>query len=205
MTKYTYLVDRVRKASLTDARVNDFDDVQLAAAMLLVNAAKMDGHMSEPQRQAVLGNLRRKFSLQDEQAEDLMDAAKSKNAQDASLYKVAETLEDGMSLRQRQELMGMVRDVVFSDGEVDPLEQALLGQMASILNVPKDNPMAARARVAAVLGIAREHTRHIHDEELAQKREQEQLVAQREMAQKNTAGWKPPGLTPFGSGGEAEY
>ena len=183
MTKYTYLVDRVRKAALTDARVNDFDDVQLAAATLLVNAAKMDGHMSEPQRQAVLGNLRRKFSLQDEQAEELMDAAKSKNAKDASLYKVAETLEDGMSLRQRQELMGMVRDVVFSDGEVDPLEQALLGQMASILNVPKDNPMAARARVAAVLGIARDHTRQLRQDEEALEREQ-QLVAQQQMEQR---------------------
>ena len=202
MSKYTHLVNRVRKSALTDARVNDFDDVQLAAAMLLVNAAKMDGHMSEPQRQAVLGNLRRKFSLQDEQTEDLMDAAKAKNSKDSSLYKVAETLEDGMSVRQRQELMGMVRDVIFSDGEVDPLEQALLGQMASILNVPKDNPMAARARVAAVLGIAREHSRHVLDEELAQEREQQQqLVAQQQMGPQNTATWRPPGMSPFGGAG----
>ncbi|MEO0392948.1 MAG: TerB family tellurite resistance protein [Pseudomonadota bacterium] len=201
MTKYTHLVDRVRKAALTDARVNDFDDVQLAAAMLLVNAAKMDGHMSEPQRQAVLGNLRRKFSLQDEQAEELMDQAKTKNAQDASLYKVAETLEDGMSLRQRQELMGMVRDVVFSDGEIDPLEQALLGQMASMLNVPKDNPMAARARVAALLGIAREHSRQLDQQHLKEEQEhQQQLAAKQNMARQQPT-WQPPGLSPFGNDG----
>tara|TARA_B100001123_G_scaffold137592_1_gene159812 strand:+ start:762 stop:1325 length:564 start_codon:yes stop_codon:yes gene_type:complete len=165
MTKYTYLVDRVKRAALTDARVNDFDETELAAAVLLVNAAKMDGKMSEAERQSVLGNLRRKFNLQDEGAEKLMNAAQDQNGKDASLYTAAQTLENNMSLRQRQELLGMVRDVVYSDGHLDPLEQALLSQMASMLNVPADNPAAARARVASVLGVVRERQKQ-HQKEL---------------------------------------
>ena len=154
MTKYTYLVDRVKRAALTDARVNDFDETELAAAVLLVNAAKMDGKMSEAERQSVLGNLRRKFNLQDEGAEKLMNAAQDQNGKDASLYTAAQTLENNMSLRQRQELLGMVRDVVYSDGHLDPLEQALLSQMASMLNVP-----------ASVLGVVRERQKQ-HQKEL---------------------------------------
>jgi uncharacterized tellurite resistance protein B-like protein len=206
MSNYTYLVDRVRKAAMTDARVNDFDNVELAAAVLLVNAAKMDGHISEGQREAVLGSLRRKFDLQDEQAEKLMDAAVERSGKDASLYTVANTLEEGMSVRQREELMGMVRDVIFADGDVDPLEMALLRQMGQILNVPGENPMAMRQRVATALGLSQEFVRRrkaaedkLEDEAELNAEAQQRLANQRKMA-KTSPGWRPPGLRPFGTG-----
>ncbi|MBV6633732.1 MAG: TerB family tellurite resistance protein [Alphaproteobacteria bacterium] len=189
MAKYSYLVNRVRQHALRDARVGEFEDTQMASAILLVNAAKMDGRMSEAERQAVLGNLRIKFGLQKDGAEQLMGAAEKKTEDHVNLYDVADTLEEGMSLRQRQELMAMMRDVVLSDGHLDPLEQALLAQMGNMLNVPKGNPALARQRVAAALGITRMAQDHQKDVEAEKELEEEQrLAAQQEQKNQRNMG-----------------
>lgn len=177
MAKYSYLVNRVRQHALRDARVGDFEDTQLASAILMVNAAKMDGALKESERQAILGNLRIKFNLQRDGAEQLVGAAEERSNEHVNLYDVANTLEEGMSLRQRQELMAMMRDVVLSDGHLDPLEAALLAQMGNMLNVPKGNPGLARQRVAAALGITRMAKDHQRDLEADEELEEEQRLA----------------------------
>lgn len=206
--KISFLVDRMRRHVEADAKVNDFDDVELAAAVLLVNAAKADGRISEPERQSVLGGLRIKFGLQEQDAKSLMSAAEQHSARDASLYGVAKTLENGMSQRQREELMALVRDVVFSDGSLDPLEMAVLNQMARMLNVANENPAAVRQRVMAALGLSQEMVRrrhrneHTHDPQSGHAAQQ-QLENINQFAKKG-----PPSaaavLTPFGTGSASD-
>ena len=131
---------------------------QTAAAALLVNAARVDGYFSPEERETILAALQSYFNLGPDQAAALIEEGK-KQGNATSLHPVMLVLRTRLTETQRQELALMVRDVVYSDGVLDPIEAHLLLSMSQLLNIPADDAEASRSRVLAALGITREVVR----------------------------------------------
>jgi uncharacterized tellurite resistance protein B-like protein len=123
------------------------DEVQLAAAALLVEAAHIDAVVDPRERAAIDRILERRFKLSPPAARLLFESAEHVNEASAQLFRFASIINDRFSLEQRIELMEMLWEVVYADGTVDALEDTLLRRIGGLIYVPDRERGAARQRV----------------------------------------------------------
>jgi uncharacterized tellurite resistance protein B-like protein len=123
------------------------DEVQLAAAALLVEAAHVDANFDPRERAAIDRILERRFKLSPAAARRLFEEAEHASDTSAQLYRFASIINDRFSLEQRIELMEMLWEVVYADGTVDALEDTLLRRIGGLIYVPDRERGAARQRV----------------------------------------------------------
>lgn len=129
------------------------DQVRLAAAALLVEAAEMDGHLHEEEHGRIHGLLRRRFGLSEEEAAELMAQARAEVAEAVQLVSFTRAIKDHCSLEQRVEILEMLWEVVYADGELHDYEANLIRRVAGLLYVPDRDSGEARKRAMARLGI----------------------------------------------------
>jgi uncharacterized tellurite resistance protein B-like protein len=123
------------------------DEVQLAAAALLVEAAHVDADFDPRERVAIDRILERRFKLSPAAARRLLESAEHANDAAAQLFRFTQIINDRFALEQRIELMEMLWEVVYADGTLDALEDTLLRRIGGLINVPDRERGAARQRV----------------------------------------------------------
>jgi uncharacterized tellurite resistance protein B-like protein len=123
------------------------DEVQLAAAALLIEAAHIDDHDDARERAVIDGILERRFKLSPAAARQLVAAAERVSERSTQLFRFTHVINDRFSLEQRIELMEMLWEVVYADGAVDALEDTLLRRVGGLLYIPDRERGAARQRV----------------------------------------------------------
>ncbi len=137
-------------------RPHGADELQLAAAALLVEAAHMDAVYDDAERDAVAGALRRRFGLNEEECADLLAEAEAAQHDSTHLYHFTRTVKDRFSPEERVELIEMLWEVVYADGVLHAYEANLMRRLGGLLYVPDQERGAARKRVLARLGTATE-------------------------------------------------
>jgi uncharacterized tellurite resistance protein B-like protein len=123
------------------------DEVQLAAAALLIEAAHIDAHVDPRERAVIDRVLERRFKLSPAAARQLVIEAERVSERSTELFRFATIINDRFSLEQRIELIEMLWEVVQADGVVDALEDTLLRRIGGLLYVPDRERGAARQRV----------------------------------------------------------
>jgi len=145
------------KSLLTGSRepggAGQADDLSLAAAALLVEAAEMDGVMDAGERAHILKLLRSRFSLPADEAEDLLREAADRSAQTQQLLPFTRVIKDRFTQEQRVELMEMLWEVAYVDGHLHDYEANLVRRIGGLIYVPDQQSGAARKRVMGRLGL----------------------------------------------------
>ena len=139
------------RSSGPEADHHSHDELQLAAAALLVEAATLDGHYGETEQSAIDQLLREKFALKDEEARSLHDLAVVEQSEANQLLGFTRTIKDRYSLEERIELIEMIWEVVYADGELHDYEANLLRRLGGLLYVSDRERGDARKRVLARL------------------------------------------------------
>jgi uncharacterized tellurite resistance protein B-like protein len=129
-------------------------DKHLAAAVLLVEAAAMDGHFDESERAAIEVALGTRFGLDNDEIASLMVLAESAQDEANHLLRFTRAVKDGCSAEQRIELIEMLWEVVYADGELHDYEANLMRRIGGLLYVSDRDRGAARKRVLARLTAA---------------------------------------------------
>ena len=132
------------------------EDKHLAAAVLLVEAACMDGHFDERERATIETALGARFDLNEEEIASLMRLAESAQDEANHLVRFTRSVKDGSSAEERIELIEMLWEVVYADGELHDYEANLVRRIGGLLYVSDRDRGAARKRVLARLAAARE-------------------------------------------------
>ncbi len=148
------MIDRL-KAWLTEGQEEfsgDRDELRLAVAALLMEAALIDGQLGEPERAAVQRLLERHFGLAAPESRSLAAAAETQAEQSTQLFGFTRTINKRVPRERRLELIGMLWEVAYADGALDPLEDSLLRQIGGLIDVPDHDRGAARQRVLRRLG-----------------------------------------------------
>ncbi len=136
-----------------DASSSDEDPLRLAAAVLLVEAARMDGHFDADERATIRKLLTWRFEISDADAEALLAAADEEAEHLVELSTYARTIKDRFSHDERVELIEMLWTVVYADGRLDDYEANLLRRVAGLLYVSDAESGAARKRVLERLDL----------------------------------------------------
>ncbi len=122
------------------------DQLHRAAAALMIEAGRMDGHVGDVEQARIEALLRRRFDLSDEALSSLMASAISIVDDSVELHGFTSALVKQLDHEERVELVEMLWEVVYADGELHPFEANLLRRVAGLLYVTDQESGAARAR-----------------------------------------------------------
>ena len=86
-------------------------DRNLAAAALLVEAAMLDGHFADKEREAIHSVLSRHFGLTTAEAKELIDVAEKAQAEANHLVRFTRTLKDAYGPDERAGILEMLWEV----------------------------------------------------------------------------------------------
>lgn len=128
---------------------NCTDELQLAAAALLVEAARLDEEYDEVERTAVLRVIQERFTLSNEECETLIEQAEIAQHEATDLYRFVKQFSVNYGQDERLKLIEMLWYVVYSDGELHPYESNLIQRIAGMLHVTDKERAEARQRVLA--------------------------------------------------------
>ena len=131
-----------------------FEDRQLAAAALMVEAARLDGRFEAGERQRIGDLLRTRFHLSDAEADDLLMEGERASDESVEWQGFTRAIKDGFDQGERIALIEMLWEVVYADGELHDYEASLLRRVAGLLYVPDRDSGEARKRVMDRLGLA---------------------------------------------------
>jgi uncharacterized tellurite resistance protein B-like protein len=128
------------------------DELRLAAAALLVEAASMDGDFDDQERHTIAGLLHRRFDLNEDETATLI--AEAEDAVDASgqLYAFTRIVKDRYDAEERIGMIEMLWEVAFADGNVDHFESNLIRRIGGLIYVSDRDRGEAKKRVMAKLG-----------------------------------------------------
>ncbi|MCP4328923.1 MAG: TerB family tellurite resistance protein [Alphaproteobacteria bacterium] len=130
------------------------DSLRLAAAILLVEAARMDGHFDADERATIRTLLTWRFEISNGDADALIAAANAEAEQLVELSTYVRTIRNRFSHDERVELIEMMWTVVYSDRKLDDYEANLMRRVAGLLYVSDAESGAARKRVLERLDLA---------------------------------------------------
>ncbi|RSD30735.1 TerB family tellurite resistance protein [Vibrio pectenicida] len=121
----------------------------LAIACLLCEVANADHKTNDAENQAQNTLLARLLKINSEEAAELLSHAKTKSRQSASLYEFTSQLRE-LSQDTRFDLVKSMWEVANADGEIDPLEDAVIRKTAELIYV--DHSEFIRAKLQVIEG-----------------------------------------------------
>ena len=134
-----------------DEEAAEIDELQIAAAALLVEAAVMDGHFEAEERDAMARVLGSHFGLNDEETTLLIARAEREVAASVELYHFTRTIKDRLEPGERTKILEMLWEVACVDGSIHDYEAGLVRRVAGLLYVSDRESGEARQRVLARL------------------------------------------------------
>ncbi len=135
------------------AKAHGRDEKMLAAAALMVEAAELDGRFDADERAAIEAVVCRHFGLSTAEAGELIAAATDAQQDANHLLGFTRTIKDAYSPDERVEIIEMLWEVVYADGELHNYEANLLRRIGGLIYVSDRERGAARKRVLARLGL----------------------------------------------------
>jgi uncharacterized tellurite resistance protein B-like protein len=131
---------------------HSFAERQLAAAALMVEAATMDDAFDAAERDRIRSLVQTRFDLSFEEARGLVSEAEREAAASVEWHGFTRAIKEGFDHAERLQLIEMLWEVAYADGELHDYEASLLRRIAGLLYVSDRDSGEARKRVLTRLG-----------------------------------------------------
>jgi uncharacterized tellurite resistance protein B-like protein len=128
------------------------DDVQLAAAALLLELSHADGEFSPQERVYLAGALARHFNLEPEVVTDLLGVAEAERQVSIDHFQFTRVIRERLDIGQRTLLAEVMWGVVLADGRVGDHEGYLMRKLGHLLDLAPGYLADARRRAAGPPG-----------------------------------------------------
>lgn len=128
---------------------------QVAVAVLMVEAARLDGHFETAERDRIQDLLARRFGLTPWVAAELVTRAERTATESVAWQGFTHTIKEAMDESERIGVLELLWEVAYADGALHDYEASLLRRAAGLLYVGDRANGEARLRVMAKLGIPR--------------------------------------------------
>lgn len=129
-----FFVDRQAKAA-DGAERHSIDEYNLAAAALLVHAARIDDAFETIEKRQIFEILQTRFSLDTAETDELMQAAERREESSIQILGFTKTLKDAFTYDERIGVMEMLWEVVLADGKLDAHEDQLMRRIGGLLYI----------------------------------------------------------------------
>jgi uncharacterized tellurite resistance protein B-like protein len=139
-------------ATLASNRPNR--SAELAAAALLLEVIRSDASIDTVEQQAVLRLVRGHFRLDEDESESLLQLAAQEVSQAADYYQFASLINQHFDPSQKQQVIDMMWQAAYADGELVAGESQVLQRVAELLQIAPDDYVAAKVRASDAVADA---------------------------------------------------
>jgi len=133
-------------------------DLELSVAALLIEAARMDEKFDSGERAIIEHLLARSFNLGPESVQSLIEKAEREVQRSTQYFPFTQRICGLASAEERLQIIEMLWKVAYSDGTLDPHEDALIRQIAGLIQVADRERGAARKRALEALAADTQRT-----------------------------------------------
>ena len=129
----------------------DHHGLQLATAALMFEMLRADDDEHPDERHALEQALKESFSLSETETQQLAKLAEREAAESVSLYQFTGLINRHFSPQEKTEVVEMLWQVAYADGNLDRYEEALVRKIADLIHVPHREFIQAKHRVLKTL------------------------------------------------------
>jgi uncharacterized tellurite resistance protein B-like protein len=137
-----------------DSAGEDGPELDLAAAVLLVEIARADHSHTAVEDAAILQQLERGFGLEQERARTLLQSARTAVEHSVSLHEFTRALHTGMDYAEKQRVIEMLWRVALADQNLDKYEDYMIGRVGDLLYVSRGDVIRLKQVAIASLDPA---------------------------------------------------
>lgn len=127
------------------------DELRMASACILVEAALVDGHVDEREMQHIHDVLEEHFGLGTGEVQILVDEATRVAGDAVCWHRFTRVLKAEFDAAERLTMMQQLWQVVLADGELHAYEDSLVRRIAGLLHIDDGDRALARRRAQARL------------------------------------------------------
>lgn len=120
--------------------------LQLATAVLLIEAMRSDADNAEEERQAILRILKREFRLAEGEVDQLSALAQNTAKEASDLYQFTSLLNRELDAAEKVRIVEYLWQVAYADGRISAHENHLMRRLADLLHIPHGDYIAAKMR-----------------------------------------------------------
>lgn len=131
------------------AETADSEDEELAAAVLMVEVATQDGAFSSVERDHIIGLLKTRLELSEEDALELFVDALGRQSESNHILTFTRKIKDHFDEAGREKILELLWEVVFADGKEDSYESNLMRQITGLLYISDKKSGMIRKKILA--------------------------------------------------------
>lgn len=128
--------------------------LQLATAVLLVEVMRADATTGAAERHAVLGVLRDRFALADDELARLLELAEDSARLATDFHTFTSALNEQLEMEDKLQVVEAMWQVAYADGRLAAHENHVLWRVADLLHVPHGAYIHAKLRARDAAGRA---------------------------------------------------
>ena len=148
--KFQQLVDRVLGEDERSLELRE-EELRLAAAALLINAASVDGKFEPEERKKLKALLEARFGLHGDGLKQILGEAEAWDQESVDLYSFTSVLARELDQDGRKRIVEMLWEVAFADGVLHEFESNLVWRSAELLGVSDRDRITLRKAVESKL------------------------------------------------------
>jgi uncharacterized tellurite resistance protein B-like protein len=149
-SKFQQLVDRVLGEDERSLELRE-EELRLAAAALLINAAAVDGTFDPEERDKLKTLLKARFALEGDGLKQILGEAEAWEQESVDLYSFTSVLARELDQDGRKRIVEMLWEVAYADGVLHEFESNLVWRSAELLGVSDRDRITLRKAVESKL------------------------------------------------------
>lgn len=131
------------------AKVLDADDPRVAAAALMFHVVNVDGVLDAAEEAKLRELLASTYDVEGDALDSLLAAGDKADRESIDFYAFTSVLNRHLDEAGRKQFIGLLWEVVFSDGKMDELEEDTVWRVAELLGVDGRDRVELRRRARA--------------------------------------------------------
>jgi uncharacterized tellurite resistance protein B-like protein len=146
---FNAIKDWIGKLSHAGEAPDDYtgDDPRLSVAAILVHIVAVDGVVTDDEKRRLRQCLKSHYELDDAETEALVDEATRRDDDAVDLYSFTSVLKRELDEEGRREVVALMWEMVFADGEVNEFEDNVVWRVAELIGVSSRDRMLIRKRI----------------------------------------------------------
>lgn len=125
------------------------DDPKLSVAAILVHIIAVDGVVTDDEKRRLREVLARNYGLSEEETEQLVEEATSREDDAVDLYSFTSVLKRELDDAGRHKVVEAMWEIVFADGVVSEFEDNVVWRVAELIGISTRDRMTLRHKIEA--------------------------------------------------------
>jgi uncharacterized tellurite resistance protein B-like protein len=126
---------------------DEFEQIQIATCIILLEVAKSDDEFSSLEKTTLTAILKKKFELEKEAAEALMEIAAKKRAKSTDLWEFTNLVNQNYSKEKKRKIVEAAWQLIYSDEKLDKYEDHFIHKLAKLLQLDHDELIEAKLKI----------------------------------------------------------